>query len=125
MGDHHEGLAGSAAETVQQSFHIVPMVLVQALQEFVQDIQGRILDKGAGDQAQALLPAGEPEERESGLSSNGPIENRSMSPCRFRSAATGSGLSAAAPCKASPTEGGSPSSVNRFQRCCMKKLRSP
>ena len=51
MGDHHEGLAGSAADPVQQGLDAAALRLVQAVQGFVEDVQGRILDEGAGQQA--------------------------------------------------------------------------
>ena len=63
VGYHHEGFSRSAAIAVQQSFHMLPLGLVQPLQGFIQDVERRILDEGAGHQAHALLAAGQPQER--------------------------------------------------------------
>ena len=63
VGYHHEGFSRRAAIAVQQSLHMLPLGLVQPLQGLVQDIKRRILDEGAGHQAQALLAAGDAKER--------------------------------------------------------------
>ena len=63
MRYHYEGLVLTTAEGVYNFFHKSTMLKVKAMQGFVQNQQFGVLDKGTGQEAQALLSAAEFQER--------------------------------------------------------------
>ena len=63
MGHHQQRFPRPAAEGLDDAAHEGAAARVQPVQRLVQDQQRGVLDEGAGQEAQALLAAGEGEER--------------------------------------------------------------
>lgn len=62
MCDHDESLVGSLAEMGYDVAHKVASVGIETMEGLVEDEQGGIFDKGARQEAESLLTAGEGEE---------------------------------------------------------------
>ena len=62
VGDHDEGLVGTAAEGVDDVAHEMSAIGVEAMQGFVEDEQRRILDEGTSQEAQTLFATRKGEE---------------------------------------------------------------